>query len=126
LSEEEWEEVRETYNWRFLDLYTEFAPNMTRDNVIAQYLQTPLDHERSLRMREGDFGHGAMGIDQIFSMRPFAGASRYATEIPGLYLAGSCTHPGGGVTAACGYNCFKVLCEDFGYSQIWRQGNRMY
>ena len=126
LSEAEWEEVRESYNWRFLDLYTEFAPNMNRDNVIAQYLHTPLDQERGMRMREGDFGHGAMGIDQTFAMRPFAGAGRYATEIPGLYLCSSGTHPGGGVTAACGYNCFKVLCEDFGFKEIWRLRNRMY
>jgi len=126
LSEDQWEEVRATYNWRFLELYQQFAPNMTRDNVIAQYMHTPLDQERGMRMREGDFGHGAMGVDQTFAMRPFAGAGRYATEIPGLYLAGSCTHPGGGVTAACGYNAFKVLCEDFGYQPVWKRPGRMY
>lgn len=126
LSEAEWEEVRESYNARFLELYGQFAPNMTRDNVIADYLHTPLDQERGMRMREGDFGHGAMSVDQTFSMRPFAGAGRYATEIEGMYLAGSCTHPGGGVTAACGYNCFKILCEDFGYSTVWKKPGRMY
>jgi len=126
LSEAEWEEVRGTYNARFLELYSEFAPNMTRANVIADCLHTPLDQERGMRMREGDFGHGAMGIDQTFAMRPFAGAGRYATEIPGLYLAGSGTHPGGGVTAACGYNCFKILCEDFEYEPVWKKLGRMY
>ncbi len=126
LSEAEWEEIRETYNQRFLALYGEFATNMTPDNVIAQYLHTPLDQERGMRMREGDFGHGALSVDQSFSMRPFAGAGRYSTEIPGLYLAGSCTHPGGGVTAACGYNCFKVLCEDHGYPEVWRKTGRFY
>lgn len=126
LSEKEWEEVRATYNDRFLTLYGEFAPNMTRKNVIADYLMTPLDQERGLRMREGDFGHGAMTIDQLIGLRPFAGASHHATEIPGLYLAGSCTHPGGGVTAACGYNCFKVLCEDLGFAPVWQNPRRMY
>lgn len=126
LSESAWDEVRETYNERFLALYGEFAPNMTRANVIADYLHTPLDQERGMRMREGDFGHGAMSIDQLMGLRPFAGASHYATEIPGLYLAGSCTHPGGGVTAACGYNCFKVMCEDFGLSPIWQKATRFY
>ncbi len=79
-----------------------------------------------MRMREGDFGHGAMGLDQLFAMRPFAGAGRYATEIPGLYLCGSATHPGGGVTAACGYNCFKVMCEDLGYRRDFLPTTRMY
>jgi phytoene dehydrogenase-like protein len=79
-----------------------------------------------MRMREGDFGHGAMSMDQLGALRPFAGAGRYATEIPGLYLCGSCSFPGGGVTAAPGYNCFKVLCEDFGLPEIWRSGSRSY
>ncbi len=126
LSEKEWEEVRQTYNARFLDLYTEFAPNMTRANVIADYLHTPLDQERGMRMREGDFGHGAMTLDQLIGLRPFAGASHYSTEVPGLYLASSCMHPGGGVTAACGYNCFKVLCEDHGFPPVWQSPKRFY
>lgn len=126
LTEKEWEDIRETYNARFLDLYSEFAPNMTRANVIADALHTPLDQERGMRMREGDFGHGAMTLDQLVGLRPFAAASHYSTELPGLYLAGSCTHPGGGVTAACGYNCFKVLCEDQGYKPVWKNSNRFY
>lgn len=126
LSEREWDEIKATYNGRFLSLYERFAPNMTPENVIADYLHTPLDQERGMRMREGDFGHGAMSMDQTGALRPFAGAGRYATEIPGLYLCGSCSFPGGGVTAAPGYNCFKVLCEDFGLPEIWRDPNRSY
>jgi phytoene dehydrogenase-like protein len=126
LSEAEWAEVKASYNAGFLALYEQFAPNMTPGNVIADYLHTPLDQERGMRMREGDFGHGAMSIDQVGPLRPFAGAGRYATEIPGLYLCGSCTFPGGGVTAAPGYNAFKVLCEDLGYREVWRNAARGY
>jgi phytoene dehydrogenase-like protein len=126
LSEREWDEIKASYNDQFLQLYAKFAPNMTRENVIADYLHTPLDQERGMRMREGDFGHGAMTLDQIVGLRPFAGASHYQTEIPGLYLCGSCTHPGGGVTAACGYNCFKVLCDDFDLPPVWQSSTRFY
>lgn len=126
LTEGQWEEVRSTYNARFLQLYGKFASNMTTDNVIADYLHTPLDQERGMRMREGDFGHGAMSIDQLNFLRPFAGAGRYKTEVPGLYLAASCCHPGGGVTAGPGYNCFKILCEDHGFKEVWRNPKRMY
>jgi phytoene dehydrogenase-like protein len=126
LSERQWDEIKASYNARFLELYAKFAPNMTQKNVIADYLHTPLDQERGMRMREGDFGHGAMTLDQIVGMRPFAAASHYSTEIPGLYLCGSCTHPGGGVTAACGYNCFKVMCEDFDLPPVWQSSARFY
>ncbi len=126
LDEAGWEEIRRSYNARFLELFGKFAPNMTQNNVIADYLHTPLDQERGMRMREGDFGHGAMTIDQLVGLRPFAAASHYSTEIDGLYLAGSCTHPGGGVTAACGYNCFKVMCEDLKLPRAWESGKRFY
>jgi phytoene dehydrogenase-like protein len=126
LSEAEWEEVRRSYNARFLELYGKFAPNMTPDNVIADYLHTPLDQERGMRMREGDFGHGAMSLDQLVGLRPFAGAAHHQTDVAGLYLAGSCMHPGGGVTAACGYNCFKVMCEDLGLPRVWQKSSRFY
>jgi phytoene dehydrogenase-like protein len=126
LSEAEWDEIKRSYNSRFLTLCEKFAPNMTPRNVIADYLHTPLDQERGMRMREGDFGHGAMTTDQMGQFRPFVGASRYATEIPGLYLCASCCHPGGGVTAGPGYNCFKVLCEDFSYREVWRSDERSY
>lgn len=126
LSEAEWEEVRATYNDKFLRLYGEFAPNMTRENVIADYLHTPLDQERGMRMREGDFGHGAMSLDQVMGLRPFAGVAHHGTEIPGLYLAGSCMHPGGGVTAACGYNAVKVLCQDLELPPVWQNPRRFY
>ena len=126
LSEAQWGEIKTSHNGKLLALYEKSAPNMKPANVIADYLHTPLDQERGMRMREGDFGHGAMSIDQLAGMRPYAGAGRYATEIPGLYLCGSCTHPGGGVTAAPGYNAFKILCEDFGYPEVWRNPTRPY
>lgn len=114
LSAQEWEEVRETYNERFLDTWQEFAPNMTRDNVIAHKLYTPDQMERKNLMREGDFSHGEFVPDQQGANRPFPEASNYLTEIDGLYLCGSSAYPGGGVHAACGYNAYKKIAEDLG------------
>ena len=58
LTPAEWEEMKQTYNARFLALWEKYAPNMTRDNVIADALYTPYDIEQEMGMREGDFGHG--------------------------------------------------------------------
>ena len=114
LSTEEWEEVRTTFNDRFLARWREFAPNMTADNVIAHKLYTPDQMERKNMMREGDFSHGEFVPDQQGVNRPFPEASNYRTEIEGLYLCGSSAYPGGGVHAACGYNAYKKIAEDFG------------
>ena len=112
LSAEEWAEVRATFNDRFLDTWREFAPNMTRDNVLAHKLYTPDQQERKNLMREGDFSNGEFAPDQLGANRPFPEASNYRTEIGGLYLCGSSAYPGGGMHAACGYNAFKAIAED--------------
>ena len=45
----------------------------------------------------------------MFGARPLQGLARYRTPIPGLYLSGASTHPGGGVFGAPGYNCAQSI-----------------
>ncbi len=123
---EQWEEVRATYNDRFIRRFTDWAPNMTWDNVIDHYFYTPLDQEEEMRLMEGDFGNGAMRPDQLGHNRPFSEASMYRTEIESLYLCGPYTHPGPGASAACGYNAFKVIAEDYGLEKFWENNERGY
>ncbi len=112
LSAEEWTEVRETYNDRFLAKWREAAPNMTPANVLAHRLYTPDQMEHKNKMREGDFSNGEFAPDQLGTNRPFPEASNYRTEIEGLYLCGPSAYPGGGIHAACGYNAYKAIAAD--------------
>ncbi len=114
LSAAEWTEVRETYNDRFLARWAEFAPNMTRDNVIADRLYTPDQMEKKNYMWEGDFSNGEMSPDQMGLNRPFPEAADYRLHLDGLYLCGPSAYPGGGIHAAPGYNAYKVIAEDLG------------
>ncbi len=121
---DQWEEVRATYNDRFVRRFEQFAPNMTWDNIIDHYFYTPQDQEDEMRLMEGDFANGAMRPDQFGPNRPFPEASQYRTEIKGLYLCGPYMHPGPGVAAACGYNAFKSIAEDFGLEKTWEKTGR--
>jgi phytoene dehydrogenase-like protein len=112
LSAQEWTEVRETYNDRFLARWEEFAPNMNRDNVIADRLYTPDQMERKNYMWEGDFSNGDMAADQMGINRPFPEAANYRLHVDGLYLCGPSAWPGGGMHAAAGYNAYKAIAED--------------
>jgi phytoene dehydrogenase-like protein len=120
LSEEEWDEVRATYNARFLELWHRYAPNMTRDNVIADALYTPLDIEREMGMPEGDFGHGHPKAS-LWTVMGAAPSDRSQTEIEGLYMCA-----GNGVSAAPGYAAFKVIAKERGLPEIWKREDRIY
>ena len=123
---EEWEEIRATYNDRFLERLVRWAPNMTRANVIDDYFYTPLDQQDDMRLGEGDFCNGAIAPDQMGYMRPFPEAAMYRTEIDRLYLCSSGQHPFGGASAGVGYNVFKVIAEDFGLKKFWEDLDREY
>jgi len=121
LTEAQWNEVRSTYNARFLELWQRHAPNMTRDNVIADALYTPFDIEREMGMPEGDFGHGRPKSLSALAMGESPARRQGRTDIEGLYLC-----PGNGVSAAPGYTAFKVIAQDFGLPEIWKRDDRIY
>ena len=50
----------------------------------------------------------------MFALRPFAGASRYRGPVPGLYLTGASTHPGGGIMGAAGRNAAREVMKEVG------------
>ena len=80
------------------------------------FTRSPLDTERTLpNMREGDLLVGAFTHGQVGDDRPFPGAGHYRGHLKGLYLCGSCCHPGGNITGLPGYNCAQVLHADLGH-----------
>ncbi|HUS05926.1 MAG TPA: NAD(P)/FAD-dependent oxidoreductase, partial [Bryobacteraceae bacterium] len=106
-----WDDEREPFTNRVLDLIEEYAPNI-RDIIVERQTLTPLDLERRFGITGGNIFHGEMSLDQMFVMRPVAGWARYRTPIRNLYLCGSGTHPGGGVMGAPGYNAARAILED--------------
>jgi phytoene dehydrogenase-like protein len=70
-------------------------------DVVAQRVATPVDLEARYALPGGNIHHGEHSLDQIL-VRPTPECSRYATPIPGLFLCGSGSHPGGGLTCMPG------------------------
>jgi phytoene dehydrogenase-like protein len=111
LAEGDWDSQRDNLLQTVLDTLETVAPGL-RQLVTAASVRTPLDLERDLGLTGGDIYHGQMGLDQLLFMRPVAGYGRYATPISGLFLCGSGTHPGGGLTGAPGYNAARVILQE--------------
>jgi phytoene dehydrogenase-like protein len=115
-------EARERTVDGLLDVVEEYAPGF-RDGVEHALLQAPPDLERELGLVRGDLMHVAMSVDQMFAARPRPGWSGYRTPVPGLYLAGASTHPGGGVWGASGRSAARTILAD--RSRRRRLGNRL-
>ncbi len=109
-----WDAHKDAHGREMLTLWQQYAPNL-REAVLDTFTRSALDTERLLpNMMRGDLLVGSFANDQIGYHRPFKGAGTYRTEIPGLYLCGGSTHPGGNVTGLCGYNAAKVVLADCG------------
>ena len=80
--------------------------------VLDTFVQTPLDLERELGLRRGNVMHVEMALDSMFALRPVPELSRYRGPLPGLYLTGASTHPGGGVFGASGRSAARVVLGD--------------
>jgi len=110
----------ESHGRELLELWQRFAPNMAGPNVLHRFVRTPRDTEALLpNMHRGDLLVGSFANGQVGYDRPFRGAGQYRTPIPGLYLCGGSTHPGGNVTGLCGYNAASVIAADAGLSRWW-------
>ncbi len=106
-----WDEQREPYAERILDVIEEYCPNI-RSIVLERQTLTPLDLERRFGITGGNIFHGEMSLDQMFVLRPVAGWAKYRTPIKNLYLCGSGAHPGGGVMGAPGHNAAQAILKD--------------
>ncbi len=70
-------------------------------DVASRALWAPPDLDDRFALPQGNLRHGEHALDQIL-VRPVPECSRYATPIAGLFLCGSGSHPGGGITCAPG------------------------
>ena len=108
----DWDALAETEAQRLVDAVDRFAPGFA-DSVQRLYVQTPLALERELSLPRGNVMHVEMGLASMFAFRPTPALSGYRVPgLPGLYLAGASTHPGGGVSGNSGRTAARVLLAD--------------
>lgn len=108
-----WDAHRDTVARLMIDTVDQVAPNFAA-SVLGWEALSPLDLERRFGLLGGDIFHGALALDQLFSARPVLGQGSYRGALQGLYLCGSGTHPGGGVTGLPGRNAAGAILRDLG------------
>lgn len=111
LAEHHWDALRKVTGESAIARLEAAAPGFAA-GVLDTHVQTPLDLERELGLRRGNVMHVEMALDSMFALRPVPELSGYRGPLPGLYLTGASTHPGGGVFGASGRSAAKILIKD--------------
>lgn len=108
---ETWDAIAEREGGKLVSAVDTVAPGFAA-SVEHMHVQTPLDLERELGLRRGNVMHVEMSLDSMFAWRPLPELAGYRTQVPGLYLTGASTHPGGGVFGASGRSTARVVLAD--------------
>jgi phytoene dehydrogenase-like protein len=108
----DWSGLAEAEGARLIDAVDRFAPGFAR-SVLDTHVQTPVRLEEELRLPRGNVMHVEMGLASMFTLRPTPALSGSRVPgLPGLYLAGASTHPGGGVSGHSGRTAARLVLAD--------------
>ena len=108
-----WDDAKEPFADFVIDQITrDYIPNF-RDKVLKRVVHSPTDIEALMPSApRGTITHGAFVPYQLGSMRPIPEMGNYRSPIPNVYLCGSGSHPGAGVTMAPGRNAAQIIYSD--------------
>jgi phytoene dehydrogenase-like protein len=94
-----------------LDVIEDAAPGL-RALVAHAELLLPRDIEQRHGLQGGNWHQAELSVEQMLFLRPFHGAAQYRTPVPGLWLGGAGSHPGGGINGAAGWNAAGAFMEN--------------
>ncbi len=104
-------EKRDAFGQTVIDKIERYSPGF-KDLIVHMEVRTPHEIENEIGLTEGNIFQGELTIDQLFFNRPFPGYGQYRMPVKNLYMCGSSTHPGGGVSAVCGANAAREILMD--------------
>ena len=105
-----WHDEKENAANTIIETVNSFAPNF-KESILGKSILSPLDLEEKLGLLGGDIMHGVMSLDQMWAARPVFNYGDYKTPVKNLFLCGSGTHPGGGVTGLPGKNSSREILK---------------
>jgi len=107
----DWDSQRKALGQTVVQTLAQYAPNLP-EMILTHQIITPQDLEDVYGMTGGQIFHGELALDQFFTMRPLLDWARYRTPIQNLYLCGSGTHPGVGLTGGSGANAAREILKE--------------
>ncbi len=116
IGETDYEDFKEEFSEKIIDVFASYAPNLTRKNIIGKHVYTGREYTQEMvNMVNGDIFMGAFNAEQV--MYNHFG---YRTPINNLYMAGSACHPGGAISGGAGYISAGIIAKDLGLKLWWK------
>ncbi|KZX59304.1 amine oxidase [Halioglobus sp. HI00S01] len=104
-------EKRDQFGQTVVDKIERYSPGF-KELIVHMEVRTPHEIENEVGLTEGNIFQGELTIDQLLFNRPFPGYGQYRMPLKNMYMCGSSTHPGGGVSSACGANAAREILRD--------------
>ncbi len=110
-----WADLKDSYGERLVSLVASRCSGLDEADVLSMRTESPVDVARHNLHNLGGSCHGG---EFVVEGRVLAGWMRYDTDIPGLFLTGSTTHPGGSVSGRPGRNAARTVLSSLGLDPL--------
>ncbi len=109
----QWRDLEQRFAAQLIDHWGRYAPNMTRDNVIAVRVFGPPDIQNGHPdMIEGGYSEGSTVAWQLGRFRPMPELAGYRVLLTNVYCCSSNMHSGSGIGRGSSYNCWQTIARD--------------
>jgi phytoene dehydrogenase-like protein len=110
-----WADAKDEVGAALVDLVRRRCTGLAEDDVLAMRTESPVDVAAHNPQNLGGSCHGG---EFVLDGTVTAGWPRYDSDLPGLFLTGSTTHPGGSVSGRPGRNAARVVLTALGLDPL--------
>ncbi len=107
----DWADTKEAYGARLIELVSRRARGLGSAEILALRTESPVDVAAHNPQNVGGSCHGG---EFLLDGEVVPGWPRYDTDLGGLFLTGSTTHPGGSVSGRPGRNAARTVLTALG------------
>jgi phytoene dehydrogenase-like protein len=108
----DWRAIASRFTENLIREWARYAPNMTRENIIAERVYTPADIERERpNMVEGGYSTGSTIASQLGRFRPVPELTGYRILLGNVYDCSASLHSASGIGRGSSYNCFQEIAR---------------
>ena len=109
---QDWPAIKQRFVENLLHEWSRYAPNMTRQNIIAARLYGPDDiHRERPNMIEGGYSAGSTIASQVGRFRPIPEITNHRLVLGNVFDCSASLHSGSGIGRGSSYNCFQEIAR---------------